>query len=206
MIQTYLDKIKNAIYGKDVRQAIHDSIRQCYEDGKAGELDLLAREGVAEIKSNIANPNLLINSDFRNPVNQRGITKYVGQTTKGYTVDRWCMGEQDYERTVEIVSGGVKITNPNATYIGTFQQIFERTLPIGDYTLSVKVTEITGGATVSCAGSQEATRKELAVGINTLTLKGATIDSFRIFLASNSSVTLEWGEVRAWKHCHIICT
>ena len=50
-IQTYLNKIKNAIYGKDVRQAIHDGIRQCYEDGKSGQLDLIAREGVAEIKA-----------------------------------------------------------------------------------------------------------------------------------------------------------
>jgi len=31
----------------------------------------------------IGNPNLLINSDFRNPINQRGITKYEGQNSKG---------------------------------------------------------------------------------------------------------------------------
>ena len=35
-IQTFLDKIKSERYGKDVRQAIHDGIKQCYEDGKAG--------------------------------------------------------------------------------------------------------------------------------------------------------------------------
>ena len=29
-IQEHLDKIKNAIFGKDVRQAIHDSIEECY--------------------------------------------------------------------------------------------------------------------------------------------------------------------------------
>lgn len=31
-IQDYLNSIKNAIYGKDVRQAIHDGILQCYLD------------------------------------------------------------------------------------------------------------------------------------------------------------------------------
>ena len=32
MIYELLEKIKNAIYGKDVRQSIHDAIEQCYED------------------------------------------------------------------------------------------------------------------------------------------------------------------------------
>ena len=48
-IQDYLNQIKNAIYGKDVRQAIHDGIHQCYEDGKAGAVDLIAREEIAEL-------------------------------------------------------------------------------------------------------------------------------------------------------------
>lgn len=43
-IQEYLDLIKNAIYGKDVRQAIHDGIQQCYYDGHAGSTDLEARQ------------------------------------------------------------------------------------------------------------------------------------------------------------------
>lgn len=48
-IQEYLNQIKNAIYGRDVRQAIHDGIHQCYEDGKAGAVDLVAREEIAEL-------------------------------------------------------------------------------------------------------------------------------------------------------------
>lgn len=38
-----LNEIGTAIYGRDVRQAIIDAIRQCYEDGKAGVNDLQAR-------------------------------------------------------------------------------------------------------------------------------------------------------------------
>ena len=191
-IQTLLNKILNAIYGKDVRQSIHDAILQCYEDGKAGSQDLIARNRVDEIQNNIANPNLLINGDFRNPVNQRGILKYEGQTSKGYTIDRWCMAEQDYQRTVEVIEGGVKVTNPNTTYVGTLQQIFEKPLPVGNYTITVKVKEISGGATVSCAGSHESIRKDLKVGVNTLTLEGALINSVRVFLAQSSSVTIEY--------------
>lgn len=50
-IQTYLDYIKSKIYGKDVRQAIVDAIHQCYEDGKAGVIDLIARERISNIAS-----------------------------------------------------------------------------------------------------------------------------------------------------------
>lgn len=31
-ISTYLNNILSAIYGKDVRQSIHDAISQCYDD------------------------------------------------------------------------------------------------------------------------------------------------------------------------------
>lgn len=48
-IQEYLEEIKNAVYGRDVRQAIHDGIHQCYEDGKAGAVDLVAREEIAQL-------------------------------------------------------------------------------------------------------------------------------------------------------------
>lgn len=48
-IEEYLNKIKNAVYGKEVRQAIHDGIHQCYEDGKAGAIDLVAREEIAQL-------------------------------------------------------------------------------------------------------------------------------------------------------------
>lgn len=145
----------------------------------------------------ISNPNLLINSDFRNPINQRDQVKYEGMATKGYTIDRWCMGEQDFNRTVEIVNGGIKITNPNTEYPGTFQQIFEKVLPSGDYTLSIKVISKSGGATMSCGGSHGSTKKELSIGINTLTLTSATVSSFIVQLSPNSSIALEWAKLEA---------
>lgn len=50
-IQTYLKNILSAVYGRDVRQSIHDSIKQCYYDGKAGAIDLEARERAAAAES-----------------------------------------------------------------------------------------------------------------------------------------------------------
>lgn len=46
-----LAKILSSRYGKDVRQAIHDSIHDCYEDGKVGAIDLIAREQIANLVS-----------------------------------------------------------------------------------------------------------------------------------------------------------
>lgn len=45
-IQEYLNNILKAVYGKDVRQNIHDAIQQCYEDGKVGAVDLVARQRI----------------------------------------------------------------------------------------------------------------------------------------------------------------
>ncbi len=40
-IQENLKKIREAFYGKEVRQAIHDSIHDCYEDGKSGATEFV---------------------------------------------------------------------------------------------------------------------------------------------------------------------
>lgn len=46
-VQLLLKAILEAVYGKDVRQSIHDAIQQCYYDGKAGGNDLEARDRAA---------------------------------------------------------------------------------------------------------------------------------------------------------------
>lgn len=50
-IQNLLQQLLNAVYGKDVRQAIHDAIHQCYADGKAGSIDLIARQQIEDNNS-----------------------------------------------------------------------------------------------------------------------------------------------------------
>lgn len=51
-IEQNLHDILNARYGKDVRQSIHDGIQACYEDGKAGSVDLIARQRIDEALAN----------------------------------------------------------------------------------------------------------------------------------------------------------
>lgn len=58
-IEENLAFILRSRYGGDVRQAIHDAIHDCYEDGKAGATDLIAREQIAytdeKLSAQIAN-------------------------------------------------------------------------------------------------------------------------------------------------------
>lgn len=53
-IETNLQKIQESVYGKDVRQAIHDAIHDCYEDGRAGGTDLIARERINEVNQTLS--------------------------------------------------------------------------------------------------------------------------------------------------------
>ena len=52
-IANYLNKILSARYGRDVRQAIHDGIQQCYYEGKAGEIDLQARQDIEALNGEV---------------------------------------------------------------------------------------------------------------------------------------------------------
>lgn len=52
-VQALLKSILTAVYGKDVRQSIHDAIKQCYYDGKAGGNDLEARDRAAAAEARI---------------------------------------------------------------------------------------------------------------------------------------------------------
>ena len=144
-----------------------------------------------------SNPNLLINSNFATPVNQRNLGTYTGGAERVYTIDRWCFGNNDYERTMTFVDGGICITNPNTEYNGTFHQIFEHPLPRGNYVATVKVKSDTGYSTLGCDGSKGDITIALQPGINTLYLTDATVDNFVIRLSPSSSIILEWAKLEA---------
>lgn len=52
-IERYLELILRAVYGKDVRKAIHDAIEQCYTDGNAGAIDLEARQNIVDLEKDV---------------------------------------------------------------------------------------------------------------------------------------------------------
>lgn len=52
-IQELLQGIDEAQYGRDMRQFIHKAIQKCYEEGSAGETDLVAREAIDDINDRL---------------------------------------------------------------------------------------------------------------------------------------------------------
>lgn len=76
-----------------------------------------------------SNPNLLDNWDFRNPVNQRGLTSYEASgTSYVYTIDRW----RAYNSTVNVIDGALSVTasDSNNGY-KRINQIIDRPLKAG---------------------------------------------------------------------------
>ena len=53
-IQELLQGIMDSQYGRDMRQFIHDAIQKCYEEGSAGETDLVARGMIEDLLGNFA--------------------------------------------------------------------------------------------------------------------------------------------------------
>lgn len=156
----------------------------------------------------IGNPNLLINSYFNNPVNQRGGTVYEGHTERVYTIDRWCLSATDYGRKIEVCDGYIRYTNPNETYQSFFLQQFERAYPVDYYTITVNVKSVTGnnvwvGNLVS-SGSGEviwgnSSCFNLRPGINVFTFHGECAGLY--FQASiSSAVELYWVKLEHGKN------
>lgn len=100
--------------------------------------------------------NLLDNSDFRNPVNQRGAGSYSGDFI--YTIDRWKSGEGT--PNINIQDDGIKINSGAGTFPPYMFQRLEK-LQAGTYTFAAKFHSNTSLVAIS----------------NYLTDNGATVPS-----------------------------
>lgn len=65
----------------------------------------------AASKNDVYKHNYLDNSDFTNPVNQRGLTSY---TSIGFTIDRWRFHANNSEGACNIYDGYIEITAPTS--------------------------------------------------------------------------------------------
>lgn len=75
--------------------------------------------GLSDIKNmidQISNPNLFINGDFRNPINQRGKTEYI--RVNDYTVDRWKQWNDTFD--TKVMDGFIRL---EGSYIALGQYI-----------------------------------------------------------------------------------
>ena len=94
-IAQYLNKILEAVYGKDVRQSIHNAIEQCYKDVNSPILNITAMKAAIQEKIDDGTiPNMTLadgsvteekmDPDFLK--NLRGQSYVVGDDGKKYTI------------------------------------------------------------------------------------------------------------------------
>ena len=125
------------------------------------------------LATQLSNPNLLDNPDFA--VNQRGTTSVPGSPA-AYIVDRW----KTYVYSVATVSvlenGHISMSGGNASGGSSLLNIFEKTLPAGTYTLSVKVSSCENPNSDGNYGILYARKGTTAVG-NAVYIKGPGITS-----------------------------
>ena len=119
--------ITNSTKDADIAKAIEDAAASI-------TVESLGAAPMKYAKKVGAPHNLLDNSDFRNPVNQRGQTSY---NTTGYTIDRWDMNAT--MGSVDVVQGGVFLT-PKTNSAGYFNQAVESSVLFGKkLTFAVKL-------------------------------------------------------------------
>jgi hypothetical protein len=168
---------------KSVKELEENSNSYADYDEETGNLQINSTKDVLNVFNELSNPNLLINSDFRNPINQRGQSTYQCASSKTYTIDRW----HGWEVKVDIKDGYINISSDTKN---DFKQALENYLPSNIYTLSVKVKSITGTVKATIYHETEEA-KELSVGLNTLTVNGSFRSVF-IKLEAGASVDIEW--------------
>lgn len=174
--------------------------------------DTKKTEAVSETKAwaqgAFGNPNLLLNSNFKNPVNQRGITSGTTNGISVYTIDRWQVYANTSSNSFIIDENGITLTNGANTGTRLMQRIpYEecknlsgKTVTISGYCSNMNVDSGYFTLYVSYDNSSQ----WLNVGsyktgkfIKTFTIPELSEDSVFVVMVQSSgtsglSVTFEW--------------
>ena len=154
------------------------------------------KKSLAEI-SEVSNPNLLDNPDFR--VNMRGNSSY---SKFGMTVNRWMLLTSDNITITPKSNSGITFNAPKASPARFYQKL--ETPIIGKATLSIKVSSISGQ--IDYFMSAGTSRSIITPGVYSMTVEGTAdkpITEVSIFAGASKTPTtadidwvkLELGEV-----------
>lgn len=152
----------------------------------------------------ISNPNLLINSDFRNPVNQRGQTTYAPSgNVLIYTIDRWGIFPSVNDgsgHSLTVSDGCITFANSNANMSAYLIQHLEKPLS-GTYTISIKVKSTNKSFDVTCRDNSSLIRaidvNTLNAGVYSATIECNSLNFVRIGLSGVGSIDIEWIKLEA---------
>ena len=131
--------------------------------------------------------NLLDNSDFRNPVNQRGATSYSGTT---YTIDRWWL--QTDTGTASIGDNGLTLATNDSTSCKIMQYVEK--LDINKvYTFVIKDTSENVYLIHSVPNERNEAKTSFgSMIVNTTNLNNENKSAFSISLDLGTTITLIW--------------
>lgn len=146
---------------------------------------------VNELRANSDARNLLDNSNFAAPVNQRGSAIYVGGA---YTIDRWYTTSK---LDVEVVSGGVTLVcNPSATTrYGFTQYIAPEKIPAPGAPITVAYKDVDNDVIYVESGTMPETG---SVNLTSTTDVGIRVTSaadgarVSVMIPPDTSFDLEW--------------
>lgn len=147
--------------------------------------------------SQVSNPNLLDNSDFTNPVNQRNKTEF---DINGYCIDRW----QIFESTYNVNTRVVKSDSTVGEFGSQFRQIVNTDLlTIGDIvTVSAYVNNTKHSFTKTIQSSTWGSIKDAPYDLETswggfklVKLRHRTEIFFVMYLKPSQSITVNWAKL-----------
>ena len=86
-IEQNLELIQSAVYGREVRQAIHDAIEDCYADGKTGATDLIARKRITDLETNGATISSLIKETDQRVAGDAALRARIDSLVEEYNIE-----------------------------------------------------------------------------------------------------------------------
>lgn len=147
--------------------------------------------GWQEVDLNITNPNILENSDFRSPINQRGQTTYAKSDTWKYTIDRWRT-----KMAVTVNDGSITVSNSGDTTQREFQQIIGEVFVYkgGVLTFGISINEEEYVIQFDTVPQTGTTYKDILTGVKVgIGYTSSTGELYlTILIAGNTSVTIEY--------------
>ena len=151
-----------------------------------------------ELDSRPVNNNLLINSNFANPVNQRGYVSGTVASTDIYTIDRWAITSG---MKIELNTNGVtlEMTSNDNDGKGWFLQRLEGTNFLNGKTVtySAKINGVVYSNTVTLNKTSGLQGTMVGDGFNMYMGYAPSLDLYdiNIELQKDSSITIEWAKL-----------
>lgn len=183
------------IYGTDTVQQGFNKINENFlnvPSGTTEEILQQAQEQAEEYTNSvISNPNILLNSNFADPVNQKGQTTY---TENGITIDMWQLSATN--TSLSLQNGYIQIDNMSNNAIANLYQALE--VIYAGQTLTISINAKGNFNILALNQNGEFSRKainafEFTTFTNTFTVPaGSTSLKIYFNVPNNSTANIKW--------------